>query len=62
MLSDYINKDAVAEMTFEEFEKIFSGNIEIARHKMTLEQAFKELGGKTAPKPKKSKKNEEGAE
>jgi hypothetical protein len=63
MISDYINKIAVSNMTFEEFEKSQGDNIEIGRHKLTVKQAFIELGGtfkKEVKKPiyKKSKSKE----
>jgi hypothetical protein len=67
MIQDYINKEAVSKMTFEEFEKCLGNNIEIARHKLTVKEAFIELGGtfkkevkKSSFKKSKSKKVEEG--
>ena len=59
MISDYINSKAVSKMTFEEFEKQMAGNVEISRHKLTLREAFIELGGtfKKEEKPKKKKKS-----
>jgi hypothetical protein len=45
MLSDYFSKKAVSRMTFEEFESRFNCNIEIIRHKLTMKEAFVELGG-----------------
>lgn len=45
MLGDYFNKNAVSGMTFEEFESRWNGNIEIVRHKLTMKEAFIELGG-----------------
>ena len=53
MLSDYISKEAVSQMTFEEFKGRWDCNIEIIRHKLTMKQAFKELGGVTIKEPKK---------
>ena len=60
MISDYINPEAIANMSYEDFKKDFEGNVEIARHRLTLREAFKELGGKFGKK--KDKKKEEGAE
>jgi len=45
MISDYINKVAVSKMTFDEFCEKLEGNIEIGRHKLTMKEAFIELGG-----------------
>lgn len=45
MLSDYFSKKAISRMTFEEFESRFNCNIEIIRHKLTMKEAFVELGG-----------------
>jgi hypothetical protein len=54
-------------MTFEEFKECLGNNIEIARHKLTVKEAFIELGGtfkkevkKSSFKKSKSKKVEEG--
>jgi len=45
MLSNYFSTNAVSKMTFEEFKSRFDCNIEIIRHKKTMEEAFVELGG-----------------
>lgn len=47
MLSDYMDAKGVSGMSFERFKKILGGHPQIAKHKFTLEEAFKELGGKT---------------
>lgn len=54
MLSDYINKEAVSKMSYKDFKEILGGNIAISRHKMTMKQAFKELGGKLNKSKQKS--------
>ena len=57
MIGDYINKDVVSTLTFSEFKESFSGNVEISKHKLTLREAYNELGGGTN-KPKSEKKKE----
>tara|TARA_R110000824_G_C15055756_1_gene661934 strand:+ start:483 stop:683 length:201 start_codon:yes stop_codon:yes gene_type:complete len=52
MLSDYFNKNAISELTFEEFESRWNGNIEIVRHKLSMKEAFIELGGTFKTKEK----------
>jgi hypothetical protein len=54
MIQDYINKEAVSKMTFEEFKECLGNNIEIARHKLTVKEAFIELGGTFKKEVKKS--------
>ena len=56
MLSDYFSKEAVSRMTFEEFKSRWNCNIEIVRHKLTMKEAFIELGGKITKKKKHYKK------
>ena len=55
MLSDYFNKNAISELTFEEFESRWNGNIEIVRHKLSMKEAFIELGGTFKTKEKEFK-------
>jgi hypothetical protein len=45
MLSDYFNTNDVSKMTFKQFKSRWNCNIEIIRHKKTMEEAFVELGG-----------------
>ena len=60
MLEDYFNKEAVSQMTFKEFKETYTGSVVLARLRIDIKDAFKQLGGKMT-KTKKSKK-EEGAE
>lgn len=60
MLENYFNKEAVSQMTYKEFKETYTGSIVLARLRIDIKDAFKQLGGKMT-KPKKSKK-EEGAE
>lgn len=64
MIQDFINKEAVSKMSFEEFQESQGNNIEIVRHRLTVKEAFIELGGtfKDSKKSsfKKSKKKKEG--
>lgn len=55
MLSDYFSKEAISQMTFEEFESRWNGNLNIVRHKLTMKEAFKELGGVIKVKESKPK-------
>lgn len=58
MLKDFFNTDEVSQMTFKEFEERFRGNQNLARLRVDIKDAFKELGGKMY-KPKKVKKSED---
>lgn len=49
MLSDYFSKKAISRMTFEQFLSQYDCNIEIIRHKLTMKEAFIELGGTFEP-------------
>lgn len=45
MLSDYINKEAVKNMTFTEFKRQFTGSPILSRYKIGVRDAYRELGG-----------------
>ena len=56
MLEDFFNADVVSEMTFEEFEATYKGNLNLVRLRIDIKDAFKQLGGKiTKYKKYKSK-------
>ena len=52
MLRDYFNADIVSQMTFKEFEQTYRGSQVLARLRIDLKDAFKELGGKMTKKYK----------
>jgi len=58
MLKDYFNTDIVSGMTFKEFEATYRGSQVLARLRIDLKDAFKQLGGKFY-KAKKVKKSED---
>jgi len=58
MLENYFNKELVSQMTFKEFEKTYTGSAVLIKYRISLKDAFKQLGGKMS-KPKKIKKEEE---
>ena len=57
MISDYINKVVVSKLSLSEFKEQFEGNLEIGRHRLTLKEAYSQLGGGT-DKPKTEKKKD----
>jgi len=59
MLEDYFNASIISEMTFEEFEATYRGNLNLVRLKIDIKDAFKQLGGKITKKKKyKNKYND----
>ena len=57
MLKDYFNTEIITQMTFKEFEATYRGNDILIKYRISLKDAFKQLGGKMT---KKKVKKEEG--
>ena len=46
MIDKYFNKEEVSKMTFKEFKEAYEGNSILAKYRVDLKDAFKQLGGK----------------
>ena len=46
MLDKYFIKEVISQMTFDEFEKTYRGSAVFVKHRVSIEDAFKQLGGK----------------
>jgi hypothetical protein len=61
MITDYLNRESVSKMTFEEFKTLLKSNPNLALRLLkdgyTSKLAFKELGGMKKESKKRSSKN-----